>query len=192
MRGRHRPYRLKYLGFTMVGAEGFEVSFPSDHFALSSLGLEGKPALIQRLPNISDVPFCLYSPTDGPHSARSWYHWYHLGFLSRSGVLLASCSIHSTTGLLRFAHGIGERSDLRPECSQSPATIYLDLRFCTIPRCPPNLLVVSMLAPHFRSPPYEPREFFGHRLSRGWGFRLASGKLLNRRQSATARLRLIL
>ena len=69
----------------MVGAEGFEVSFPSDHFALSSFGFEGKRVQFQRFPKISGMPYFPYSLTNGSHSARNWYHWYHLPKQSWTG-----------------------------------------------------------------------------------------------------------
>ncbi len=75
----------------MVGAEGFEVSFPSDHFALSSLGFKGKPAQIQRFPKFSGVSFFLHSLTNGCHSARIWYHWYHPTFDSPVQSLWHRC-----------------------------------------------------------------------------------------------------
>jgi hypothetical protein len=77
MRGRNRPYRLKYLSFTLVGAEGFEVSFSSGHYAVFFVEIKGKPSQNQRFPNFSGVPFFPYSLTNGRHSARIWYHWYH-------------------------------------------------------------------------------------------------------------------
>ena len=49
----------------MAGAEGFEVSFPSDHFAVFFVEIKGKPAQIQRFPNFSGMPFFPYSPTSG-------------------------------------------------------------------------------------------------------------------------------
>lgn len=71
---------LKGDGVGMVGAEGFEVSFPSGHYAVFFVEIKGKPNQNERLPNFSDVPFFPYSLTSGPHSARSWYHWYHPSF----------------------------------------------------------------------------------------------------------------
>jgi hypothetical protein len=59
------------------GHEGFEVSFPSDHFAFSSVGLKGEPVQIQRFLNFSGVSFFHYPLTNGRHCARIWYHWYH-------------------------------------------------------------------------------------------------------------------
>jgi hypothetical protein len=61
----------------MVGAEGFEVSFPSAHLAFSSVGFKGEPVQIQRFLNFSGVSFFPYSLTNGRNSARIWYHWYH-------------------------------------------------------------------------------------------------------------------
>jgi hypothetical protein len=61
----------------MVGAEGFEVSFPSGHFAFSTVGFKGQPIQNQSFQNFSGVSFFLYSLTNGRHSARIWYHWYH-------------------------------------------------------------------------------------------------------------------
>jgi Peroxidase len=69
----------------MVGAEGFEVSFRSVHFAFSSVGFKGKPAQIQRFPKFSGVSFYPHFLTSGPHFARSWYHWYHFHFERSDG-----------------------------------------------------------------------------------------------------------
>lgn len=49
----------------MVGAEGFEASFPSGHFALFSVEVKGKPSQNRKLPKFSGMPFFpLFS-----------YHW---------------------------------------------------------------------------------------------------------------------
>ena len=45
----------------MVRAEGIEVSFPSGHFAFSSVGFKGKPVQIQRFLIFSGVSFFRYS-----------------------------------------------------------------------------------------------------------------------------------
>jgi hypothetical protein len=41
----------------MVGAEGFEVSFPSGRFALSFVEFKRKPSQNQRLPDFLGLPF---------------------------------------------------------------------------------------------------------------------------------------
>jgi len=48
----------------MVGAEGFEVSFPSGHFAFSSVGFKGEPIQIQWFLNFSGVSFFRYPLTN--------------------------------------------------------------------------------------------------------------------------------
>ena len=77
MRWPKRKHHMYYLRFTLVGAEGFEASFPSGHYAVFFVEIKGKPDQNQRLPNFSGVPFFPYFLTRGPHSARNWYHWYH-------------------------------------------------------------------------------------------------------------------
>jgi hypothetical protein len=74
MRDPNVKYHSKYQRVVMVGAEGFEVSFPSGHFGVSSLEFKGKPVQIQRFLNFSGVSFFPYPLTNGRHSARVWYH----------------------------------------------------------------------------------------------------------------------
>jgi hypothetical protein len=78
----------------MVGAEGFELSFPSGHYTVFFVEFKGKPNQNQRFPNFSGVPFFPYSLTSGPYSARNWYHWYHPSFESSAqNHAIASCSV---------------------------------------------------------------------------------------------------
>jgi len=81
----------------MVGAEGFEASFPSGHYAVFFVEIKGKPDQNQRLPNFSGVPFFPYSLTRGPHSARNWYHWYHP--LSRVRLKASYICCHEFKGM---------------------------------------------------------------------------------------------
>lgn len=69
--------RLIAKQHSMAGAEGFEVSFPSGHYAVFFVEIKGKPNQNQRFPNFSGVPSFPYSLTRGTDSARIWYHWYH-------------------------------------------------------------------------------------------------------------------
>jgi hypothetical protein len=64
--------------YALVGAEGFEVSFPSGHYAVFFVEFKGNPNQNHSFPNFSGLSFFPYFHTSGPHSARNWYHWYHL------------------------------------------------------------------------------------------------------------------
>gem|GEM_PF-4159817 len=68
------------LQLLLVGAVGFEVSFPSGHYAVFFVGSKGETSQNQSFLNLSGVPFFPYSLTYGRHSARIWYHWYHPAF----------------------------------------------------------------------------------------------------------------
>jgi hypothetical protein len=57
---------LELSMFMLVGAEGFEVSFPSDHFALSSLGFKGNLLEFRGLQISQACPcFSILLPVDG-------------------------------------------------------------------------------------------------------------------------------
>jgi hypothetical protein len=64
----------------MVGAEGFEASFPSVHYAVFFVGFNSKTSLHQGLAEFSGVPLFPNFLTNGQNSARIWYHWYHPSF----------------------------------------------------------------------------------------------------------------
>jgi hypothetical protein len=86
----------------MVGAEGFEVSFPNGHYAVFFVEIKGNSNQNQRFPNFSGVPFFPYSLTSGPHSARIWYHWYHPLFESSAPSRLSRCTCSTSWALLWF------------------------------------------------------------------------------------------
>ena len=98
----------------MVGAERFEVSFLSGHYAVFFVEIKGKPNLNQRLQNFSGVPFFPYSLTKGPDSARNWYHWYHPCFLNSAQSQLTRRHMYNVMGLAWFPTRVtASRSVLR-------------------------------------------------------------------------------
>lgn len=64
----------------MVGAEGFEASFPSGHYAVFFVGFSGKTLLHSDLPAFSVLSLFPNFPIRRRHFARNWYHWYHSYF----------------------------------------------------------------------------------------------------------------
>ncbi len=96
---RMRPKRFSSNKLMMVGAEGFEVSFPSGHYTVFFVEIKGKPNQNQKLPNFSGVSFFPYSLTRGPHSARNWYHRYHPSFEGSVQSPWRRCHRYNVMGL---------------------------------------------------------------------------------------------